>query len=342
MFPLWWRLIGSTMLAREQELGDGRNHADLLSIRNVSKYFRDKRGKLLTAVDCVNLELGHNQVIALVGESGSGKTTLGRLATGLVPASKGEINFGGQPISKYKRNDLWRSAQYIHQDPYSALDPYLTVEEVLERPLKYLAQIQDNRARSATVSSFIQYVGLENISPNTRIQRLSGGERQRVLVARSFILKPKFVVADEPTTMVDFIHRNEIIELLQRLRRENETSILFITHDLSLASYLADFVGIMYRGSIVEYGPASKILEEPLHPYTRALFSVTPDRLAEEGGSRIDFKRSDDEFGIAKESECKYIFACQFVHENCRKYRPLLKSTGSGHEVACFLHVPPE
>jgi len=198
------------------------NKGNIVELRGVSKYFKDKKGGILTAVDAVDVNVGRDQVLALVGESGSGKTTLGRMSVGLVDASKGDVLFDGKDIREYKRDDLWRRAQYLHQDPYSALDPYLTIGEILERPLRYLSDMRNRNQRKDSISMMMQAIGLSAMPANTRVARLSGGEKQRVLLARSFIMTPDFVAADEPTTMVDFIHRNEILALLRNLRDKLE------------------------------------------------------------------------------------------------------------------------
>jgi peptide/nickel transport system ATP-binding protein len=311
---------------------------ELLKFEDVTKFFRDKKGRIVTAVDSINLRIQENQVLALVGESGSGKTTLGRMSIGLIQASKGEILFDGKKLRSYKRRELWRKVQYIHQDPYSSLDPYLTVKEILDRPLRYLTEMNDERRRLETISTFLEGIGLEHIDMNTRVSRLSGGERQRVLVARAFILTPKYVAADEPTTMVDFIHRNEILELLQKVRKDLGSTMLFITHDLSIASFLADYVAIMFQGSIVEYGRRTELLKEPLHPYTQTLFSVTPERLAS-GDIPSSFRQEIPGISSPGNGGCKYARACPFVFDKCQSRHPPLEQVGNDHWVACYLHI---
>lgn len=309
---------------------------ELINFSEVYKYFRDPGGNFVTAVDGVDLIIQEDEVIALVGESGSGKTTLGRLSVRLIEPSRGKILFEGRELTGIKREELWKKAQYIHQDPFSSLDPYLTVGEVLDRPLKYLLGVGDPKERADTVSGFLSKIGMEHITPTTRINRLSGGERQRILVSRAFIIKPKFVAADEPTTMVDFIHRNEILRLLLELKRESGSSILFITHDLSLASHVADRVVIMHRGKIVEMGSRLDVVQNPLHPYTQALFSVTPDRLLNQKETpRIVAKPLARYFGPSKQS-CKYAPNCPYVFERCRRETPTLIDMGGGHLVSCF------
>ncbi len=311
---------------------------DLLRFNGVYKYFRDPSGGIVTAVDGVDLGVQRDEIVALVGESGSGKTTLGRLSVRLIDPSRGDVLFEGKSVSTVDRERLWREAQYIHQDPYSSLDPYLTVGEVLERPLKYLLGLESSE-RADRVADFLNRIGMEHISPNTRVNRLSGGERQRVLVSRAFIIKPKFVAADEPTTMVDFIHRNEILNLLLDLKRESASSILFITHDLSLATHIADRIVIMHRGKIVEMGSRQDVVGNPLHPYTQALFAVTPDRLLHNKDPiNIGARPVGRYLGYARQY-CRYAPNCPYVFERCRKEPPTLTDMGGGHYVSCFKYA---
>ena len=311
---------------------------NIVEFRGVSKYFKDKKGGILTAVDSVDIAVGRDQVIALVGESGSGKTTLGRISVGLIEASKGEVLFDGKDVRKYKKGDLWRRAQYLHQDPYSALDPYLTIGEVLERPLRFLSRVAERDQRKDRVSRMMQAIGLASIPANTKVARLSGGEKQRVLLARSFIMTPDFVAADEPTTMVDFIHRNEILALLRNLRKELGTSMLLITHDISVASYLADYVAIMFRGSVVEYGLRSEVLGNPLHPYTQTLLSLTPDKLASGEVRVTDLLQKKRDIALTvRERGCKYETRCPYAFGKCSGAHPPLERVSGEHLVACYL-----
>ena len=311
---------------------------NIVEFRGVSKFFKDKRGGIVTAVDSVDVTVGQDQVLALVGESGSGKTTLGRISVGLIDPSKGDVIFDGRDIRRYKKADLWKRAQYLHQDPYSALDPYLTIGEVLERPLRFLAGMGDKNRRKESISKMVQAIGLADIPLNTKVSRLSGGEKQRVLLARSFIMTPDFVAADEPTTMVDFIHRNEILALLRKLRERLGTSMLLITHDISVASFLADYVAIMFRGSVVEYGRKFEVLERPLHPYTQTLLALTPDKLASGEIQVTNLIQKKHNLALSgPERGCKYESRCPYAFNKCGESHPPLERVSGEHMVACYL-----
>lgn len=253
----------------------------VVEFSSVSKYFKDRRNNIVTALDDVSLRIEKGKILGLVGQSGSGKTTAARISVGLTRPSKGTVTVDGMDVAKIKDlKQLWIRAQYIHQDPYSSLDPYMSVHEVLERPLRFLL----NQRRSDTqepVMRMMDVIGLDRSFLEKRVQELSGGERQRVMIARAFITNPVYAVADEPTTMIDSIHRNSILELLQRLKSEFNTSFLLITHDLSIAADICDDLAIMQKGKIVEYGKKDSVLNNPREQYTKDLLSATPEKLVE-------------------------------------------------------------
>ncbi|MFI5419739.1 MAG: ABC transporter ATP-binding protein [Nitrososphaerales archaeon] len=323
------------MLESEQ-LVEARSSSSVLEFRNVCQYFHDKNGGIVTAAEDVNLSIKYGKVVALVGESGSGKTTLGRLSVGLGRPSKGEILLNGKNLGEYKKSELRGKAQYIHQDPYSALDPYLSVREVLERPLIHVRGISDPERREQIITHMLDGMGLESFYLAKSVRELSGGQKQRILVARAFVIEPEYVVADEPTTMVDFVRRNEIVTLLKDLKQKMGTSVLLITHDVSVASQLSDEVAVMYKGEIVEYGMTSEVLKNPLHPYTLALLSVTPEKLMrQEGPLLLATKRAQVQIPLKFEG-CRYSFVCPYAFDKCRAERPKLIEVSSGHKVACF------
>jgi len=314
-----------------------RKSSTVLEFRNVCQYFNDKNGGIVTAAEDVNLSINYGEVLALVGESGSGKTTIGRLSVGLGKPSKGEILLNGQSVSKYSKLELRGKAQYIHQDPYSALDPYLSVREVLERPLIHVRGIKDPNRRMAIMTTMLDGMGLESYYLAKSVRELSGGQKQRILVARAFVIEPEYVVADEPTTMVDFVRRNEIIALLTNLRQKMGTAVLLITHDVSVASKLSDKVAVMYKGEIVEYGLTSEVLRNPLHPYTLALLSVTPENLMKKEAPQLLAATRKGNVTIPLKFEgCRYSFVCPFAFDRCRVERPQLIEVSMGHKVSCF------
>ncbi len=253
--------------------------APILEIKGLSRYFRDKRGGIVTAVEDVNLFMEKKEILGVVGQTGSGKTTLGRITVGLTRPSKGRVVLDGIDVGKVKDlKSFWMKAQYVHQDPYGSLDPYLTVRELLERPLRYLLKVKNDEA-SQRIAQMMEVIGIERDFLAKRIQELSGGEKQRILLARAFITNPIYVVADEPTTMIDFVHRNSILSLLLKLRTDFETTFMVITHDISIAADICDTIAIMQNGRVVETGPKGSVLNSPREEYTKALLAATPEKL---------------------------------------------------------------
>ncbi|AMQ18784.1 ABC transporter ATP-binding protein [Thermococcus peptonophilus] len=265
----------------------------ILKVENLKKYFPLKRGLLAAlrgepqrfvhAVDGVSFEIYEKQVFALVGESGCGKSTTGRLIVKLLEPTDGKIYLEGQDVTQINTKEeilaYRRKVQMIFQDPFASLNPRFRIFDVLEEPL-LIHGIGETRAEREELI----YKALEMVKvtpPEDYVGRfphmLSGGQRQRVAIARALILNPTFVVADEPVSMLDVSIRAEILELMKELKEKMGVTYLYITHDMSTARYFADWMAVMYLGRIVEMGPAKKVIDNPLHPYTRALLAAVPE-----------------------------------------------------------------
>jgi peptide/nickel transport system ATP-binding protein len=287
------------------------------------------------AVREVSFSINRKEVLALVGESGSGKTTLGRLTVGLMRSTGGRILLDGEDIDGVPTSRLWKRVQYIHQDPYGSLDPYLSVGEVLDRPIRYVKGVKSPADRKRQVGQSLEEIGLGAGYAEKKIGTLSGGERQRILLARAFVAGPEYVAADEPTTMVDAVNRNEILRSLDNLKTGTGASLMLITHDLSVASQLADRIAIMHKGEIVEIGTKEQVANGPLHPYTEALLAVTPQNLLKQGGGDVKAPPSledlPDDF-----AGCRYVRTCPYAMDRCSREHPELKSHEGGQLVACF------
>ncbi|POP41033.1 ABC transporter ATP-binding protein [Superficieibacter electus] len=244
----------------------------LLTVRNLSKTFQ-RRGQKVLAVDDVSFSLQPGETWALVGESGSGKSTTGRLLLGLTPASGGEIIFNGISLLS-ARPQQWRSVrrelQMIFQDPLSSLDPKRTIGYSLEEPLI----IHGLKNRQQAVAEMLTQVGLKAEDARRYPHEFSGGQRQRIGIARALILKPKLIVCDEPVSALDVSIQSQILNLLMALQREYGLAYLFISHDLNVVRHIADRVGVMHRGKLVEQGDSEQIFARPEHPYTRYLLDA--------------------------------------------------------------------
>jgi len=256
----------------------------ICSVRGVEKHYPITRGLLrrevgrVRAVDGVSFDVERGEALGIVGESGSGKTTTAHTVLGLEEPTAGEVRFDGEPVSELTgdaRREFRRRTQLIVQDPNDALDPRMTVGEAVAEPLR-IHGLDDGERRRAVVADILERVGLSADDMDRYPHEFSGGEKQRVSIARALVVSPDLIVADEPTSALDARVRSEILDLLDRIRREFDIAVLFISHDLDVVRRSCDRVAVMYLGEIVERGATEAVLAEPAHPYTRVLLSSVP------------------------------------------------------------------
>jgi peptide/nickel transport system ATP-binding protein len=277
----------------------------------------------------------------LVGESGCGKTTTGRILVGLEQPTDGRIYFKGKDITKLSGEEsrsIRRHIQMIFQDPYASLNPKMTIGEHLEEPLLIHDLASKDEAKEMAIQ-MLERVGLipaEEFYSRLPYQ-LSGGQRQRVAIARAMILKPEFVVADEPVSMIDVSLRASILELLMSFKNEYQLSMLFITHDLSVAKLVGDKIAVMYLGKIVEIGRVEDVINNPKHPYTAALLSAVPSFIKRRFKVEI---RGDVPDPKNPPSGCRFHPRCPFAKDVCKREEPKLVEVEPEHYVAC--HYPIE
>jgi peptide/nickel transport system ATP-binding protein len=228
--------------------------------------------------------------------------------------------------------------QYIHQDPYGAIDSLETVREILDRPLRFLLGIRDTNRKNELLSEALISSGLNEEYLDKKGNDLSGGEKQRILIARAFIVKPKYVVVDEPTTMIDFIHRDEIIETLRNEGNQYGATLMLITHDIMVVPKIAQKVAVLYRGKIIEVGGTREILKNPLHPYTTFLASIKPEKLM--GNAKLmdileNYGKNKQNM-VVSDKGCAYASMCPLADNNCRTNDPPTIEAVSNHYVKCF------
>ena len=285
----------------------------------------------IVAVDGVDIEIKEGETLALIGESGSGKSTLGRMLLMLTEPTKGEVIFEEKNLTKMKKSELRkirRKMQLIPQYPDTALDPRWTIYESIAEPLR-IHKITDNEYDK--IKELIEIVGLKEDHLNRFPHELSGGELQRAVIARAMALDPKFIVCDEPTSMLDVSVQASILNLLMELQKEKNLSYLFITHDLEVANIMGHRMAVMYAGQIVEEG--KNILEEPLHPYTRLL--VESLKMEKEiADTELEIKKS---LGFVE--GCKYYNLCPYRSEKCLREKPPLVEVDKDRKVRCHLYA---
>ena len=319
----------------------------LLDARGVTKHFRIARGQTVHAVDDVSLAIADKEIVGLVGESGSGKSTFGKTLVGLHAKTAGDVYLEGERLpDRYKPADFQRNArrmQMIFQDPYSSLNPRMTVGEIIGEGVR----LQSDSGRVAIrerVDDWLERVGLERGHAARYPHELSGGQRQRVGIARALILKPKFVVCDEPISALDVSVQAQIVRLLGELKASMGLTMLFIAHDLSMVRYLSDRMAVMYLGSLVEIGPSEEVYARPLHPYTQMLVASNPepDPRSERERATIPITgeiASPINVGVG----CRFASRCPHVMDLCRSVTPELRATaeaGPERLVACHLYEP--
>jgi peptide/nickel transport system ATP-binding protein len=320
---------------------------------NLKKYFPVKLGFFRTlvsrrelfvhAVDGVSFDVRKGEIFGLAGESGSGKTTTGRLLLRLTEPTEGKIYFEGKDITHLDEGQmrpLRRQMQIVFQDPYDSLNPRMTVTDIVSEPLRVLNLIEKESELEEKLKTTLEEVEL--IPAEEFMFRypheLSGGQRQRVAVARAFILNPRFIVADEPVSMLDVSIRAEILNLMHNLVEKHQTSFLYITHDLALARHMCDTIGIMYLGKMMEMGPVEKVIFEPLHPYTKALIVAVP--IPDPSAKRIEVViKGEIPSPVNPPSGCRFHTRCpEYIGDICRTVEPQLIELDKNHFVACHLY----
>ena len=294
---------------------------------------------MVKAVDDINLKIHKGETLGLVGESGCGKSTLGRTILKLIPMTSGQVIYNGEDIAAYDKKQMWemrKRMQIIFQDPYSSLNPRMTVYDLVSAPLEVYG-IGSAAERKEMVISILNDVGLDKQYLNRFPHEFSGGQRQRIGIARALILNPEFVVCDEAVSALDVSVRAQVLNLMKKMQQKRNLTYLFISHDLSVVRHVSDRVAVMYLGSVVEIADKQDLYGAPLHPYTRALLSAIPIPDANRKRNRIILE-GDVPSAYNPPSGCKFHTRCPYATNRCREEVPALRDMGGGHSVAC--HFP--
>jgi peptide/nickel transport system ATP-binding protein len=316
---------------------------ELLRAEHLTKHFKIGGAlarRTLHAVDDVNFSIGRREIVALAGESGSGKSTIARLLARVYKPTAGEISYEGKPLSRlrFRRDRLRYSGQVpmVFQDPFSSLNPVFRVSHGVLRSLKLHRPELSERQRRDEAARVFEVVGLGAEMLQRFAYELSGGQRQRVGFAQALVTRPKLILADEPVSMLDVSIRIGLLNLMAKLRDEENVSILYITHDIASARYVADRLIVMYAGQIAESGPIEDVLASPKHPYTQLLLSAVPDPRAPLGVA-AETDRGEPPKVIDPSPGCRFRWRCPLAIDTCSRVTPVLAELAPGHQAACHV-----
>lgn len=329
----------------DKTIRDQSSDEYIIEVNNLKKYFPIKSGVFskqkgeVKAVDDISFKIKRGTTMGLVGESGCGKTTVGRTILRLVDKTDGEVLFHGDDIFEMdgkQLRDLRTKMQIIFQDPYSSLSPRLPVGEIIGEAVKE-HNIVPKEQYEDYLDEIMMACGLQPYHKDRYPHEFSGGQRQRICIARSLAVNPEFIVCDEPVSALDVSIQAQIINLLKDLQRDRNLTFLFISHDLSVVEHISDTVGVMYLGSMVEYGKTEDIFRNPLHPYTQALLSAVPTPDPDVKMNRIILEGSIPS-PANPPSGCKFHTRCRHCMEICKTVEPEMREMEEGHFVRCHLY----
>lgn len=323
-------------------MNDGTSKKIELEVRNLKKYYKAGQGRYLKAVDDVSFSIFQGETLGIVGESGCGKTTCGKTCIGILQKSGGEVYFRGKDVHSMSTKDRFaftKDVQMIFQDPYASLDPHQKVYDIIAEGIQIHGMAKNKTEEKKMVAELLEMVGLNAEHAARNVHEFSGGQRQRIGIARALSVNPEFLFCDEPISALDVSIQAQIINLLMKLQKEKNLTMLFIAHDLSIVKHISDRIGVMYLGKMVELTESSKLYVDPKHPYTRALLSAVPiaDPEASAQKERIMLK-GDVPSPVNPPVGCRFAGRCENCMEICRKEEPQMIEIVPGHYVACHLY----
>ena len=313
----------------------------LVEVKDLKQYFPIRTGMfkktMLKAVDGVNFSIKPGETLGLVGESGCGKTTVGRTLLRLYKPTGGEIYYDGNLITDQNMLQYRSKMQMVFQDPYSSLDPRMTVEEIIGEPLDVHKLCANSKDRRDKILSLMELVGLNAEHATRYVHEFSGGQRQRIGIARALAVDPKFIVCDEAVSALDVSIQAQVINMFEELQEKLNLTYLFIAHDLLVVRHISNRIAVMYLGRVVETADADELSDAPIHPYTQSLLSAVPipDPKIAKSSSRIILE-GDVPSPLNMPSGCAFRTRCRFATEQCAKECPSLTDRGGGHMVACW------
>jgi oligopeptide/dipeptide ABC transporter ATP-binding protein len=320
----------------------------------LQKYFPIKKGVFLQiagyvkALETVDFELTENETLGVVGESGCGKTTLGRCVTHIYEPTAGNLEYWapdgqkytiGKKLPKELKKMYRKDMQMIFQDPFSSLDPRMTIGDILREPLDVHEMYNNPKEKDEYIEYLLQRVGLYPEYASRYPHEFSGGQRQRISIARAIALKPRMVVCDEPTSALDVSVQSQVVNLLQELKEEANMAYFFISHDLDLVHHVSDRIMVMYLGSVMEEGKATEVFDNTAHPYTKVLMGSIPHWDPKHRNLGTVHLEGEPPSPINPPKGCPFNTRCPNVMDRCRKEKPVLKNVSHNHKVACWLYA---
>ncbi len=313
----------------------------LLEVKNLKQYFPINTGLFSTtplkAVDGVSFEIKPGETLGLVGESGCGKTTVGRSLLRLYKPTGGQVIFEGEEVTDSNMTGLRKKMQMVFQDPYSSLNPRMTIEDIIGEPLDVHKLYHGKKDRRDKILNIMELVGLNAEHATRYAHEFSGGQRQRIGIARALAVDPKFIVCDEPVSALDVSIQAQVINMFEELKEKLGVAYLFIAHDLLVVHHISDRIAVMYLGKIVEVAKSDELNNSPVHPYTLSLLSAIPipDPHIAHSRQRIILE-GDVPSPMNMPTGCSFRTRCQYATERCALECPELTDRGDGHFVACF------
>lgn len=313
----------------------------LVEVEDLKQHFPIRTGfmktTLLKAVDGVSFKIRPGETLGLVGESGCGKTTVGRTLLRLYEPTDGRIFFEGNEVTKSNMREYRKEMQMVFQDPYSSLDPRMTVEDIIGEPLDVHKLYSTKSERRDKILGLMSLVGLNAEHATRYVHEFSGGQRQRIGIARALAVDPKFIVCDEPVSALDVSIQAQVVNMFEDLQKQLGVAYLFIAHDLLIVHHISDKIAVMYLGRMVEMADADELMDNPMHPYTQSLLSAVPipDPETARKQKRIILE-GDVPSPLNMPSGCAFRTRCRYATERCSAECPPFTDRGNGHMVACW------
>jgi oligopeptide transport system ATP-binding protein len=319
---------------------------NILEVENITKHYKITKGLVFSqkvgvvkAVNGISFHIKKGETFGLVGESGCGKTTVAKLILKLVNLSSGVIKYRDQIVDKFSKNEIKRyrrDVQAVFQDPYSSLSPRMRVIDIISEPMVVNSKMGKNELKKR-VSHLLEVVGLDPSASNLYPHEFSGGQRQRIAIARALGINPKIIILDEPISALDVSIRAQIMNLLTDIQDEFKLTYLLIAHDLAVVKHMSNRIGVMYKGKLVETADSDELYRQPLHPYTKALYSAALPLHPDDQHNEIILP---GEVSSSNESthECSFQSRCFEVKDICKKENTIMKKIDGNHEVACHLY----